>query len=212
MGHALFPPSGAARWMNCPHAVWMAQRFLPAPDTEASLKGTQKHDEAAKHLEEGTDSEDRKMQTYLKAVRKAPGIKLVEHKVTVVPEVCWGTSDAIVVDLEEPKLYIFDLKWGVSPVTAVDNAQMKVYSVGALREYLLPRDAKVEMTIVQPNAKSGHTVKPWATTVDQVWTFREEILRAIDRGLNDNGPETAVAGSHCFWCPGKLHCPTHLKN
>lgn len=206
MSHAKFPPSAAERWLVCPLTAKLSAMFPDTPN-QASILGTMKHEQAAKHLEAGTRSDDPKMQLYLDAVRAEPGELAVERKITIVPDVCWGTSDAYVV--APRKLTIFDLKWGKAHVHATNNPQLLTYGNGVLREVLLPRDTPAQLVIVQPNASTGWPVKRWDTTVGDILTFKQKIVIAIE-AANQPNPK-GVPGAHCFWCPGKMHCPEYLK-
>jgi hypothetical protein len=103
-----------------------------------------------------------------------------------------------------------DLKWGTGVVHATDNPQLKLYAMGMLREFPLPRYDKVTLLIVQPNAKTGWPVKPWDTTVQHILEFKPKVEAAIEEALKPN--PKAVAGSHCFWCPAKIHCAAYLKH
>lgn len=204
MSHAKFPPSGAERWLKCGYSVKMLP-FYPDKETAASKEGTRQHAIAAMHLNYATDSCDPKMQTYLDTVRSEPGDMFVERKVTIVPELCWGTADAFKLG---NYLSLFDLKWGKSMVHATKNPQLRLYALGVLREFPLPRDASVELAIVQPNGATGWPTRRWNTTVQEILEFKPEVMRAIDVALGPNPP--AVAGAYCFFCPAKIHCPAYL--
>lgn len=203
-GHAKFPPSAAERWLKCGYTIKMAP-FYPDTSNAASEAGTKKHDEAAGLLLSGENAND-KLQTYLQAVRNQEGEMYVERKVIIVPGLCEGTADALRVDAPHT-LTVNDLKWGKSLVHATDNPQLKLYALGALREFPMPRYAKVRLVIIQPNS-TGFPVRPWDTTVEHVLKFRDKVMMAIDEGLKPN--PKAVAGSHCFWCPAKIHCKAYL--
>lgn len=205
MSHALFPPSGAERWLKCAYSVKISTLF-PSIDNAASLEGTRRHEICSLHLIADTDSKDKGEQTYINAVRKADGELFVEHKVVVVPGLCWGTLDAAKV--YPTYLSLFDLKWGKSPVQATDNPQMLCYANGLLREIPLPRGTPVDLTIVQPNASSGWPVKHHRIDVDRVLEFKPKIMIAIDNAMKDN--PVAIPGKHCYWCPAKMHCEAYL--
>jgi len=207
MSHALFSPSAASRWLVCPLTATLSAKFVDT-QTAASANGTLHHEIAADLLERDKDAKDAKMQLYLDAVREVPGQLYVESKITIIPGVCWGTSDAYVVAPD--KLTVFDLKWGKSMVHATRNPQLRTYGVGVLRENPMPRDTPVELVIVQPNATTGWPVKRWETTVDELLEFRQEIIIAVERSMAPD--PVGVPGPHCYWCPGKLHCVEYLKN
>lgn len=205
MSHAMFAPSAASRWLVCPKTAKLSAMF-PDTSTEASRRGTAKHETGAQHLLDGTDSDDSKMQLYLNAVREEPGELFVERKLVVVPGACWGTADAI--KLSREKLSLFDLKWGKSMVHATNNPQLLTYGCGVLREFPLPRDTPAELVIVQPNAATGWPVKRWSLTVGDIIDFKPKIIIAIAEAQKPN--PKGVPGSHCYWCPGKMHCKEYL--
>ena len=206
--HAKFAPSAAERWLKCGKSIKIAQ-YYPETTTSAANEGTKKHAIAEMHLLNGTEPGDEKLKVYTNAVRNVAvdGELLVEHKVIIVPELCEGTLDAAVIN--DGWVNNFDLKYGKSPVHATDNPQQMLYGLGLVREYELPKDFPITLTIVQPNATSGWPVKNWETDVGHLLKFYEKVKRAIDVAL---GPDPkAVAGSHCYWCPGKMNCKEYLK-
>lgn len=205
--HAKFPPSGAERWLKCGYSIKMAP-FYKSVDSAASINGTNHHSIGSMHLENGTEPADSKMRIYTNAVRMAAegGELFVERKVIIVPELCTGTADAIA--LRPDLLHVFDLKWGKSAVHATENLQLKTYGIGAVQEFDLPKDLPVRLTIVQPNGSTGWPVKDWDTDVEHLLKFKGRIEAAIEEGLKPN--PKAVAGSHCFWCPAKIHCQAYL--
>lgn len=207
MSHALFAPSAAERWLHCGYSVKMTPLFIDTTTT-ASADGTEKHAIAAMHLENDTDSENPKLNTYLNAVRSSAvdGQLFVEYKTVIVPDLCEGTMDAAV--LGDGWLHTFDLKYGKSPVHATENPQLMLYALGMVLEHQLPPDFDVRLTIVQPNASAGWPVKPWDTSVKALQKFHGKVLKAIDVGMGENPP--AVAGSWCYWCRAKMHCKTYL--
>lgn len=205
--HAKFPPSAADRWLHCGYSIKMAPFYISV-DNAASINGTNHHSIGALHLENGTEPSDHKMRIYTDHVRGAAegGQLFVERKVIIVPELCTGTADAIV--LHPDHGHVIDLKWGKSAVHA-DSSQLKTYSIGVVQEFDLPEDFPMRHTIVQPNGTSGWPVKHWDTTAGDMLRFRDEkILPAIEIGLGPN--PKAVPGSWCYWCPVKLHCHAYL--
>lgn len=208
MSHAQFPPSAVERWLRCGYSVKMAPLF-PETNTPASLNGTKHHGIASTHLIAGTESKIPGIKLYTREVRKDitdDSLLLVERKVIIVPNLCYGTLDSSVILPDW--LRLLDLKWGTSAVHATDNPQLKTYAIGLLKEFPRDDDSPMRLTIVQPNGKTGLPVKDWDTTAGQVMKFLPKIEAAIEEGLKPN--PKAVAGSHCFWCPAKLHCKEYL--
>lgn len=207
MSHAKFSPSAAERWLHCGYSIKMAP-FFKSTDTPASINGTNHHTIAALHLDNGTETRIKGMNTYLKAVRDVAvdGELFVERRVVIVPDLCEGTLDAGV--LGGDWLHVFDLKWGKTPVHATLNSQMMLYALGVVREFQLKKTVDATLTIVQPNSSSGFTIKNWDTTVEYLLKFYEKVQRAIEEGLK---PEPkAVPGGWCYWCPAKMHCKAYL--
>ena len=206
MSHAKFPPSSAERWLHCGYSIKMAP-FYPNTDNPASIEGTKQHAIAAMHLENGTEPTNPDLKVYTNAVRQVAvdGELLVERKVVIVADLCEGTMDAGV--LGDGWFHGFDYKNGKGAVHATDNPQLKLYALGAVREFTLPRSHSITLSIVQPRA-AGWPVKNWTTDVAHLLKFFEQVQRAIDEALKEN--PKAVAGSWCYWCPAKIHCRAYL--
>lgn len=210
MAHSPFSPSAAYRWMKCPLSVKLAPLY-PQTTGAAAIEGTRQHDVAARCLIEKTDSEEPGVRTYIDTIRKMHenfgGELLVESKVTIVKEMCWGTLDAGII---APEMFmVADYKSGTKPVSATNNPQLKLYALGLLRENPRPLDSLVTLLIVQPRTGSGWPVKRYTPPVRTLLEFKGEVFRAIDAAQAPN--PVGVAGDHCGYCPAKLHCPAYLK-
>lgn len=205
-----FRPSKAEQWLACGYSVAIAPLF-PATTNAAAENGTKHHGIASTHLENGTVSKIAGINLYLKEVRKDVSEfsqLFIERKVVVVKDLCEGTLDSAVILPNWRRM--LDLKWGTSAVHATDNPQLKLYANGLLNEFPADDlDDPLTLTIVQPNGKTGLPVKNWDTTARQVIKFMDKVNAAIDEGLKP--VPKAVAGSHCFWCPGKMFCDAYLK-
>jgi hypothetical protein len=204
--HAKFAPSAADIWLQCALYPTFAQRFPDTP-TAASIRGTRKHHETARHLLVGDDAEADDVQMCLDYVRELPKPWRAERKVVIVEGKCWGTADFR--SLRPKGMTVVDYKYGKKPVGATNNPQLILYGLGALAEHPLPPTANVDLVILQPNASSGMPVKEWSTPVRTLLDFRGKVEQAIERAERPN-PQ-AVAGRHCYWCPGKLHCHEYLR-
>ena len=210
MAHSPFSPSSAYRWMKCPLSVKLAPLY-PQTTSAAATEGTRQHDVAASCLVKKTDSEEPGVRTYIEIIRKMHesfgGDLLVEYKVTLVKDLCWGTLDAGVV--APSFLGVSDYKSGTKPVSATGNPQLQIYALGLLREFPMPRNAFISLAIVQPRTTSGWPVKRYTPSVETLLKFKGEVFRAIDAAQAPN--PVGVAGDHCGYCPAKLHCPAYLK-
>lgn len=116
----------------------------------------------------------------------------------------FGTCDCIMIGGDT--LHITDYKHGKGvPVSAVDNPQMRLYALGALRLYgpiYGDQITRVSMGICQPrlSQEAGED----AISVGDLLTWGESI-KPIAREAYD-GPGTFYPGGHCRFCKGKVQC------
>ena len=118
-----------------------------------------------------------------------------------VPE-GFGTGDAVII--ADGILDIIDFKYGKGvQVSAVDNKQMMLYSLGALDEFDILFDIHtVRATIYQPRIDN---ISSWEITVDDLkrWADLELIPRAA---MAFDGDGEFIPGSHCQFCRAKAQC------
>lgn len=233
MGHSRISPSSADRWMACAASVpWSAD--VPRSSNVASATGTLIHRIAEfglrgegdlsswlnecervdgfditvgdKHLEIAQTYVD-----YINNRHKDVGGELHIEKRVAASEIhpeCAGTADAILVSSDA--VVICDLKTGRWGVDVADNAQLKIYALGALEMFGTEDHKTVETVIVQPT--SWHRDGPVRSHVYDIgnlvdWGF--DTLRPAALACFEPDPEP-VAGEHCRFCPAKPHCPFHI--
>ena len=136
--------------------------------------------------------------------RSADSVVLLEQKLDFsdwVPE-GFGTGDVVIIS--DGVLEIIDLKYGKGvPVAAEDNAQMRLYALGALATFDSLYDIKIiRMTIVQPRLDS---VSSDEITAEMLywWADTELIKRAQ---LAWEGKGEFQAGEHCQFCRARFNC------
>jgi hypothetical protein len=119
-----------------------------------------------------------------------------------------GTADYIRYRPVSKHLRVYDFKYGSGVyVDAEDNAQQKIYALGALLDVLrqgLLVDA-VDLTIVQPRYEGAQPVRSWAFKTIELLDFVADIKAAADKTRLPDPP--LVAGSHCKFCPKARTCP-----
>lgn len=232
MAHALFSPSSAHRWINCPGSI-AACKDVPSTDNEHSRLGTFAHAIAADALTtekearayignqdpEGEFTCDAEMadhvQVYLDAVRSTlmleGGALLVEQKAR-----CWisakeetdvhGTADAIIVSAGGRIVHVFDLKYGAGHFVAVDNnPQLQAYAVGMVPSAMRAKLVAVHLHIVQPRHHAG---EPWRTatmTSAELQAAADKLRDGVAAARKPDAP--LCAGSWCHYCPVKASCP-----
>lgn len=134
---------------------------------------------------------------------------LIEEKINLtafVPE-GFGSNDFII--LADDTLHIIDLKYGKGvKVSAQENAQLKLYALGAYTKHQLSYDiTKISMTIVQPRLE-------WIDTFEM---YTDDLVRwGIDvvkpkAKIAFEGKGDTKAGEHCRFCRVAATCRTLAK-
>jgi len=136
--------------------------------------------------------------------RSVDAIVLLEQKLDFsdwVPE-GYGTGDVVIIS--DGVLEIIDLKYGKGvPIAAKDNAQMRLYALGALATFDSLYDIKtVRMTIVQPRLDS---VSSDETTAEMLyWWADTELIKRAQLAWEEKGE--FQAGEHCRFCRARFNC------
>lgn len=230
--HALLSASSAARWLNCTAAPRF-EEGLPESTSEYAEEGRLAHAIAElKTLKKFTLMTSRTYTTRLNKLKKEPlynpemdkttdlymehlteQAMLYDSAPTVAAEVkvdfndCvpegFGTCDNVMIGGDT--LSITDYKHGKGvPVSAVDNPQMRLYALGALKRYApIFGDAikKIRMSIDQPRLDSYTTD---IITVEELKAWGESIKPIAQKAFSGLGE--FVPGEHCRFCRGKAQC------
>lgn len=229
--HAKLSASGSSRWLYCPGSV-KAESTYNYEDRGSihAQEGTVAHELAEKCLTtpsiKPTDflnvaidaslikvNQDMcdAVQVYMDEIELHKGIRFIEKRVDFsdyAPE-GFGTADCIVIDSDNKKMTIIDLKYGKGiRVDAIGNTQMRLYALGALADYGMIYDIEtVEMIIVQP--RLDH-IESDECTVEELYKFGEWVKQQAELALSDDAPR--VAGEkQCEWCKHKAVCPELLN-
>lgn len=114
----------------------------------------------------------------------------------------FGTSDVTIIS--EPVLAVHDLKYGKGvEVSAEDNAQMKLYALGAYHEFGLAYDIEtITMTIHQPRLGNLST---WSISVNDLLAWAEAELRPKALQAYEGAGEFAP-GKACRFCKAAAMC------
>lgn len=165
----------------------------------------------AMNYSDGTHQEmEEHVGSYVELIRerlaRVPGSALfLEQRMDSGVPRCWGTSDVVIVGPEH--IEIIDLKYGAGVfVSAHDNYQLNLYSLGALDTYgdLIETTTRVYMTIFQPrmNNVSTRDLHP-----DELRAWRSEVaIPAAELALSDNPGEFGPSEKACRWCPVAAIC------
>lgn len=230
--HALLSASGASRWLACPPSARLEEQF-PDTSSEHAKEGTLAHEIAELKLRKyyiepmGTRKFNNRLKkfkenklfqeemlkhtdTYLEYVQsitnpmKNPPFVTIEKRLDYsqyVPE-GFGTGDCIVIG--EGTLHVIDFKYGKGvPVDAEDNPQMKLYALGAYKEYgLFNPIHTVKMIVVQP--RLFDTPSEATLTLEELLAWGEEIKPIADKAFRGEGEFSP--GEHCKFCRAKAQC------
>lgn len=122
---------------------------------------------------------------------------------------CWGTSDAVL--FSSSHVAIVDLKYGAGVrVEAEGNAQLRLYALGALREYgdVLGETETVSMTVVQP--RMGH-VSTATLTAAELRSWRDEVVVPAVELVGTDQAVFRPSLAACRWCPLSGLCRAQLE-
>ena len=232
--HALLSASSASRWLKCTAAPRFEEQF-PEKTSEYAEEGRLAHaicelkvtKKFTTHLSPRIytarmnklkkdplylDEMDKTSDIYVEhLVEKAMSydappyvaVEVLVHFDDYVPE-GFGTCDCIMIGGDT--LNITDYKHGKGvPVSAVDNSQMRLYALGALKRYAPiygDRIKRVCMTIDQPRLQD--TPSSETITVDELVAWGESVKLPAQKAFMGLGE--FVPGDHCRFCRGKAQC------
>lgn len=119
----------------------------------------------------------------------------------------FGTADLVMIGGNT--LRVIDFKYGKGvPVEVKDNAQMKLYALGALAQYaLLYKVERVILSIAQ--LRLGEPTE-WETTPDELYKWASEYVQPRARQAY-NGEGEFHAGDHCRFCRAKAKCRAYAE-
>ncbi|MDH4657337.1 DUF2800 domain-containing protein [Corynebacterium pyruviciproducens] len=223
--HALLSASSAHRWLHCTPSPQLEQQH-PDSESPAAAEGTAAHELAEHKLhvllnqpserpENPLQNEDmdgytddyaaRVIAELELATKENPGAFLaIEQKLDfshIVPD-GFGTGDAVII--AEPTMTIMDLKYGKGvKVDAEDNPQMRLYALGALRQFGMIYDIQtIRMVIFQPRINNINVDE---IPVTDLLAWAEEVVKpAAAKAINGGGE--LVAGEWCQFCRHAPQC------
>lgn len=228
--HAVLAASSSHRWLNCNPSARLEQEFEDH-ETEAAAEGTAAHALAEHKLRKALKMRSRKpvskydsdeMDAYtdgyvefvLEALEEAKQLcsdpkVLIEQRLDFscyVPD-GFGTGDCLIVS--DRLLHIIDLKYGQGVlVNAVENPQMMLYALGALRIFdCLYNITEVSMTIYQPRREN---VSTWTISVKELDEWAEQTLKPKAE-LAFKGEGEYSPGAWCQFCKAAVKCRTRAE-
>lgn len=214
VAHSELPPSSSDKWLVC-YAWRRLTHGIEDTSSEAAEEGTFAHEWFAEHLLGNRDLatlDNKAMYDYLMGcvewVQDQAGELHVETRLDYGAHFGYvdltGTSDLVMV--EDDRLTIGDLKYGLGVVEVEGNTQMLTYLVGAVHRF--GRRDRYRLVILQPRAwHSDGPIREWELSDDDLRVF-EARLEAGIKGNYDPRSE-ATAGDHCqHYCKALARCRT----
>ena len=223
--HAILSASASHRWLHCNPSARLELEFEDR-ETSAASEGTAAHALCEHKLkrklklrserpvsEYDNDEMEQYTDDYVDFVmgqvvrerrRDAETQVLIEQRLDFscyVPD-GFGTGDCVIVS--QGRLHIIDFKYGQGVlVEAEENPQMKLYALGALREFGEKYQIKkVKMTIFQPRREN---VSTWEITVARLKRWAEKDLRPkAERAFKGEGEY--CPGEWCLFCKAAIKC------
>jgi len=223
--HAILSASRAFRWLRCPPSALLERKFSDTP-RDAAAEGSAAHALAEHRLRRtlkmrskkpvsgySNDEMDEHTVGYVgfvqEQIEKAkltcqdPAV-LIEQKLDLskfVPD-GFGTADCIIV--ADNLLHVIDFKYGMGViVSAVDNPQMKLYSLGALELFGDLYDiTNVSMTIYQPRREN---ISTYTVSKETLYQWANDVL-APTAALAIKGKGAYTPGAHCQFCRAAVQC------
>lgn len=218
--------STAKRVIACPGSVALVDKMPPQVSSKYADEGTLLHDTIADVLEGKGKPEsylgrkhaeivltqdllDEKLRPALAALDQIDPNAEMEYEVEsrvgfgdILPDV-FGSTDFL--GRLGDRAVVLDWKFGSGVAVEVENnSQLLFYAAAAMRtpetKWVFEGAKEVELIIVQPPS-----VKRWVTTIDNIKSFEDELVRAVKVALKPDAP--LQAGDHCKWCAAKPICP-----
>ena len=235
--HAKYSPSHAAIWGTCT-ASPEAEKGIPDKGSPYAAEGTLAHAIAElKVLKKFTPMSLTQYKNKLGALKADPlyqpemegytdayidEITKVCHAFHEKPYVvaekrldmnhivpgCFGTADCVVICGDA--LHIFDFKYGKGVAVSADhNPQIRLYALGAVREYalLFGEPKTVTMHIVQPRIDNFDSEE---LHLPELTGWGDDLKRKMENALL-YGTEF-VPGAHCRFCKAKSVCRARAES
>ena len=227
--HARFSPSSADRYIHCTPSLRLGEEYGP-PDTGSiyTAEGTEAHELGEFLLrtalgEEMTDPRpgmhyyceemqecaegyrDTVLELFHQLQLRSPDAAIfIEQEVSFEAYVPggFGTSDCVIIG--DGEMLVVDYKHGKGvPVSAVDNAQLKCYALGAYLAFEALYDIrKITLVIYQPRIAN---YSQFSLTTEDLLSWANETLRPA-AALALAGEGELACGSWCRFCKAKAVC------
>lgn len=227
--HARLNASSAHRWLACPPSA----NFKSGKSSIFAAAGTYAHDIGAKCLQDTSlnPSDFFLKKSKVDGFDLECDLEMVDAVNLYVDscnddlqkgDQCWvemplldalakidpdmgGTADYVRYRESTQHLLVVDFKFGSGVyVEADDNAQLKIYALGAM--LACGKAVKnVTVRVVQPRFEGAQPVRDWHFKAHDILDFVADVQDAAAKSRDKATPLTA--GDHCGFCPHAKDCP-----
>lgn len=230
--HALLSPSGAHRWLTCTPSARLEEQF-PDSTSEYAAEGTLAHELCELKVQAYLTPTSKKTLTakinelkknelwsdemlaptdvYLDFIKQEilscptmPHVSL-EKRFDLSEWVPSGTGIADCVLVGGEVMHIIDFKYGKGvPVSAYENAQLRLYALGAYAVYgMLYPIRTVRHTIVQPRIQDEPST--WECSIEDELSFGEYVKERAALAIEGEGDYNPTPEA-CRFCRAKATC------
>jgi len=228
--HAMWSPSSANRWLNCPASVIESENLPQSKSSAAAIEGTLAHSYGEKVLLgdiELADIPDDEMRAGVEIYTEAVEAMYEEYGDSVGFEVegkidlnhlipgtvpqhwsCFGSADFLCFHTEDTQIpTVVDFKYGRRLVEVEKNKQMLLYAKGVIDDLGIKSD--VRLVIIQPRAahKDG-PVREWIAPAREVNEIGVSVTHVMSEA---NKKIIKKAGDWCTFCPLASGCDTKAQ-
>lgn len=229
--HALLSASSAHRWLHCTPSPRLEEQYEDS-ESPAAAEGTAAHELAEHKLRQRLDQpserpdsplQNEDMDGYtdayadrvmaeleLASIENPAAFLAIEQRLDfshIVPD-GFGTGDAVII--AEPTMTIMDLKYGKGvKVDAENNPQMRLYALGALRQFGMIYDIQtIRMVIFQPRINN---IGVDEISVTDLLTWADQVVKpAAEKAIKGEGE--LEPGEWCQFCRHAPQCPALARH
>lgn len=190
------------------------------PDFDGAVWGGDDTDIQVRNTYEVDGDMISNVRQYVNAIRgyAQDGTLLVEQSLPIGhltgEEGAAGSGDAVILHDDGDELQVHDLKYGYRSVSPVENEQLMLYALGALKavEALGYEPKRVRMVIHQPRVYE--TAWEWDCSIEELLKFAEKVKERAFHSFAcfKEKPEALIhhlrpSEGACQYCKAKAECP-----
>lgn len=124
-----------------------------------------------------------------------------------------GICDSFIFARRAGHLFIWEFKYGHSPVDEYENWQAICYLSGIYSTHGLngydDQKTTVHIRVVQPRTYAGEPIREWTVKLSDIRPYVNIAREGALIASGENPPVTS--GTHCQYCVARYNCPSALK-